>query len=275
MRAWSILPLLLAATPLAAQAPTPVRPDYQSSPERRTVQDKDWGQWLGPFRAKLVPSLMQDFGERYLYAPADAALAPPKPGEQRVVFFGDSITDKWDLTASFPGKPYVNRGIGSQVTAQMILRFHQDVIALDPAAVVILAGVNDVQGFLQVQTAEQIETNYETMADLADRHGIKVVFASVLPVSNYTEQSKDVLNERHPEELRALNAWLRQFCSERGYAFADYYSVLADDHGLLARGLSKDGVHPLAEGYARMAPVAEAAIERALASRASDARKRR
>jgi len=105
----------LASVQAAAQ-------QYQSSPERRTVEEKDWGQWLGPFRAKLVPSLMQDFGERYLYAPANAALPAPRPGEKRVVFLGDSITDRWNLTASFPGKPYVNRGIGSQVTAQMVLR---------------------------------------------------------------------------------------------------------------------------------------------------------
>jgi len=242
-------------------------PSYQRSPERRTVAEKDWGPWLGPFRAKLVPSLMQDFGERYLYAPANKALGPPRPGERRVVFLGDSITDKWNLAASFPGKPYVNRGIGSQVTAQLVLRFHGDVIDLRPAAVVILAGVNDVQGFLQRETPEQIEANYQAMAEMADAHGIKVVFASLLPVNNYAEQARGVLAERKPEALRALNVWLRAFCRERGYAYADYYAALVDANGLLARELSTDGVHPLAAGYARMAPVAQAAIDRALRSR--------
>jgi lysophospholipase L1-like esterase len=263
----ALLAVLLGAGSAAGaqQAASPSVPAvYQSSPERRVVKDKDWGPWLGPFRAKLVPSLMQDFGERYIYAEADRALPPPKPGERRVVFLGDSITDRWDLAASFPGKPYVNRGIGSQVTAQMILRFHQDVVALQPRAVVILAGINDVQGFLQQETPEQIETNWEAMADLADRHGIRVVFASLLPVNNYTDKAKDVLVERKPAELRALNAWLRAFCARRGYAYADYYARLVDGSGLLERGLSDDGVHPLAAGYARMAPVAEAAIERAL-----------
>jgi lysophospholipase L1-like esterase len=241
--------------------------EYQSSPERRTVAEKDWGPWLGPFRAKLVPSLMQDFGERYLYAEANAALPAPRPGERRVVFLGDSITDRWNLAVSFPGKSYVNRGIGSQVTAQMILRFHQDVIALKPSAVVILAGINDIQGFLQQETPEQIETNWEAMADLADAHGIKVVFGAILPVNDYTPAAKDVVKERKPEEIRALNAWLRALCARRGYAFADYYTPLVDAKGLMAAPFTEDGVHPLDNGYAAMAPVAQKAIEQALGDR--------
>jgi lysophospholipase L1-like esterase len=251
------------ATPALADPP-----QYQSSPERRTVVEKDWGPWLGPFRAKLVPSLMQDFGERYLYQSANAALAPPRVGEQRVVFLGDSITDRWNLAASFPGKPYVNRGIGSQVTAQMVLRFHQDVVALHPAAVVILAGVNDVQQFLQHETASQIETNWETLADLADQHHIAVVFGSLLPVNNYTEAARNVTAERNPDALRALNAWLRAFCARRHYAYADYYAALVDPRGMMTARYTTDGIHPLADGYAHMAPVAARAIAEALAHRA-------
>ena len=265
---WMMAAAIMGSTVPAPRAqPAPPKADgaYQSSPERRVVADKDWGPWLGPFRAKLVPSLMQDFGERYLYADADRRLGAPRPGERRVVFLGDSITDRWDLARFFPGRPYVNRGIGSQVTAQMILRFHQDVIALRPAAVVILAGVNDVQGFLQRETPEQIESNWSVMADLADRHGIRVVFGSLLPVNNYTEQARDVVKERNPAELRALNDWLRAFCRRRRYAFADYHSALVDGNGLLQRQLTTDGVHPLNVGYARMAPIAQAAIARALA----------
>jgi len=238
---------------------------YQSSPARRTVDEKDWGPWLGPFRAQLVPSLMQDFGEKYIYADADRASAAPAPGERRVVFIGDSITDRWELARFFPGHAYFNRGIGSQVTAQMVLRFQQDVIALEPSAVVILAGVNDVQGFLQTDSQEQIEQNYQAMADMADRHHIKVVFASILPVNNYESKADKVLVERHPDELRALNAWLRRFCEQRGYVYADYYSAMVDYNGLMRRGLTDDGIHPLDSGYAIMAPIAETAIERALA----------
>ncbi len=259
----ALLPLLvLAASPALAASDS-----YQSAPERRTVGEKDWGPWLGPFRAKLVPSLMQDFGERYLYTPANAALPPPAPGEQRVVFLGDSITDRWNLAASFPGKPYVNRGIGSQVTAQMLLRFHQDVIALKPSAVVILAGINDVQGFLQQETAEQIETNWEAMGDLADAHGIRVVFGSILPVNDYGAAAKHVVAERKPAELLALNIWLRDFCARRGYVYADYFDALVDRNGLMAAAYTQDGIHPLDNGYAVMAPIAQHAIEQALRGR--------
>ena len=169
------------------------------------------------------------------------------------------------LFRSFPGKPYVNRGIGSQVTAQMVLRFHQDVIALHPSAVVILAGINDVQGFLQHETPEQIEANWEAMADLADAHGIAVVFGSLLPVNDYTDAARDVVKERHPDELRALNAWLRAFCARRHYAYADYYAALVDQKGLMTAAYTTDGVHPLDAGYARMAPIAARAITTALA----------
>lgn len=266
--------LACMAACLLASAPTRAQDHYQSSPERRTVAEKDWGPWLGPFRAKLVPSLMQDFGERYLYAAANRALPAPRPGERRVVFLGDSITDLWDLSKSFPGKPYVNRGIGSQVTAQMLLRFHQDVIGLQPSAVVILAGINDLHGVFQQETAQQIETNYEAIADLADRHGISVVFGSILPINNYTDNARDMLKERDPATLRAINAWLKAFCRQRGYVFADYYTALADERGLLRRDLTRDGIHPLAAGYARMAPIAEAAIDRALSSRTKADRSR-
>jgi len=256
--------MMAALLVVGAAAPDPA---YQSSPERRTVTERDWGPWLGPFRAKLVPSLLRDFGERYLYADANRRLGPPKPDERRVVFLGDSITDRWDLARSFPGRPYVNRGIGSQVTAQMLLRFHQDVVGLRPAAVVILAGINDVQGFLQEETPEQIEANWEAMADIADRHGIRVVFGSLLPVHGYTDAARDVPRERPPATLRRLNAWLRAFCARRGHGYADYGAVLADERGMLAREWSDDGVHPLPAGYARMAPVAQAAIARALRRR--------
>ena len=246
-------------------APAQAEPEaYQSSPARRTVVETQWGPWLGPFRAKLVPSLMRDFGERYLYAPANAALPAPRPGEQRVVFLGDSITDRWNLAASFPGKPYVNRGIGSQVTAQMLLRFHQDVVALNPSAVLILAGINDVQGFLQEESPEQIEANWEAMADIADAHHIRVIFGSILPVNDYSPAARDVVQERKPAELVALNAWLQAFCARRGYVYADYHAAMVDGRGLMKAAYTQDGVHPLANGYAVMAPIAQRAIDRAL-----------
>jgi lysophospholipase L1-like esterase len=229
------------------------------------VETRDWGPWGGPFRAGLIPALMRDFGERYLYAEANAALAPPAKGEQRVVFLGDSITDGWDLAKAFPGKPYVNRGIGAQVTAQMLLRFEQDVVALKPAAVMILGGTNDVSGFMQIETPETILANITAMADIADARGIRVVLGALLPVNDYGEKRGYLTKERPPATLRAVNDRLRALAAARGYAFADYAAAVADGNGLLTDTLTGDGLHPNAAGYARMAPGARAAIAEALA----------
>jgi lysophospholipase L1-like esterase len=256
-----VLALAAAAMLIAAEEPR-----YQSSPERHTVvETRDWGPWGGPFRERLIPSLMRDFGERYLYADANAKLPPPAHNEQRVVFLGDSITDGWDLGKAFPGKPYVNRGIGAQVTAQMLLRFQQDVVALRPAAVVILGGTNDVSGFFQVETPETILANITAMADIADSRGIRVVLCALLPVNDYGENRGYMTKERPPATLRAVNDALRKLATARSYAFADYAAPLADTRGMLTNAYTGDGLHPNAAGYARMAPVVHAAIAEVLA----------
>ena len=253
--------ILAAGSALVAAGVVAQSPPYHSSPERRVIVDKrDWGPWAGPFRAKLVPVLMQDFGERYLYAPANAALPPPARGEQRVVFMGDSITDQWNLARAFPGKPYINRGIGAQVTAQMLVRFEDDVVALHPSAVVLLAGTNDVSGMLQVETPRTIIANITAMADITDARGIRVALSSILPVNNYTDNAGHMLIDRPPATLRAINTGLRDLARRRGYAYVDYAGAMTDGHGLLQANLTSDGLHPNAAGYARMTPVATAAI---------------
>jgi lysophospholipase L1-like esterase len=258
-----VIGLLLGLAAAAAQLPR-----YQSSPERRTfADDRSYGKWEDEYLARLWTAMKQDFGERYLYAAADKALPPPRPGEKRVVFIGDSITDLWDLGHFFPGKPYINRGIGGQVTAQMVLRFQQDVVALKPAAVVILAGINDLHGALQRESDEGIESNWTAMADMAEAHHIRVVFASITPVNNYTDNARGMLADRDPKRVQKLNAWLADFCRRRGYSFADYYHVMIDQRGMLRADLTSDGLHPLAQGYALMAPIAEAAIDSTLAAR--------
>ena len=255
--------LLLGLAAAAAESPR-----YQSSPERRTfTDDRTYGKLEGDYYAKLWSAMKQDFGERYLYANADRSLPPPRPGEDRVVFIGDSITDLWNLARFFPAKTYVNRGIGGQVTAQMVLRFEQDVVALKPAAVVVLAGINDVHGALQRESDDRIEENWTAMADMADAHHIKVVFASIMPVNNYTDNARAMLVDRDPQRTLRLNAWLRDFCRVRGYAFADYHTATADQRGLLRADLTRDGLHPLDRGYAVMASVVEPLIERALQDR--------
>src|ERR1700734_1808774 len=134
---------------------------------------------------------VDDFGQLARYREANAALALPVTGESRVVFIGDSITDYWKLPDYFPGKPYINRGIDGQTTPEMLVRFRQDVIDLHPKVLVVLAGTNDIAGVTGPARNEEIEANYASMAELARVHNIHVVFASLLPAHNYTEEAKE------------------------------------------------------------------------------------
>jgi lysophospholipase L1-like esterase/sugar lactone lactonase YvrE len=218
-----------------------------------------------------------DFGTLSRYAAANKALQPPRPGERRVVFFGDSITDGWSTTSAgfFPGKPYVNRGIGSQTTSQMLLRFRPDVVVLRSEVVVILAGTNDIAGNSGPVTLDVIEQNLATMAELAKVHGIRVVLSSVPPVSDDKKDDRGRprlrTRDRPPATITALNTWIADYAEKNGHVYLDYFSALADASGALEVELSGDGLHPNAAGYAVMAPLAEKAIGQALARRRSPA----
>lgn len=222
---------------------------------------------LDQYRASRVAIYTDDFGELKRYRDANAALAPAAPNENRVVFLGDSITDYWKLAQYFPGKPYLNRGIDGQTTPQMLVRFRQDVIDLHPKVLVVLAGTNDVAGVTGRTSNEDIESNYTSIAELARLHSISVVFASLLPVNNYRPDAKESFSLRPAERLRALNTWLQDYCDRNGLVYLDYSSALRDDKGMLKRELSEDGLHPNDAGYKIMAPLAENAIAKALASR--------
>jgi lysophospholipase L1-like esterase len=219
---------------------------------------------LDQYRASSIAVFTDDYGQLARYREANAALGTPAAGENRVVFFGDSITDIWKLADSFPGKPYVNRGISGQTTPQMLVRFRQDVIDLHPKVVVILAGTNDIAGNTGPMRNEDIEANFESLAELARVHDIRVVYSSVLPVHNYTERAKDFFAQRPPARILALNAWLKDYCAKNGIVYLDYFSALVDDKGMLKKELADDGLHPNAAGYKIMAPLAEAAIQRAM-----------
>jgi lysophospholipase L1-like esterase len=221
---------------------------------------------LDQYRASSIAIFTDDFGQLARYRDANAALKPPAPGENRVVFFGDSITDIWHLDEYFPGKPYINRGIGGQTTPQMLVRFRQDVIDLRPKVAVILAGTNDIAGNTGPMRLEDIEDDYASLADLARANGVKLIYSSVLPVHNYTERSKDFFAQRSAEKILALNVWLKNYCADPAHACAylDYFSAVVDDKGLLKKELADDGLHPNAAGYKIMAPMAEAAIEKTL-----------
>jgi lysophospholipase L1-like esterase len=206
---------------------------------------------------------MNDFGQLARYHDDDVKLGAPEAGERRVVFFGDSITDIWKLDESFPGKHYINRGIGGQTTPQMLVRFRPDVIDLKPAVVVVLAGTNDIAGNTGDETLEQIEGDYSTMAELAKANGIRMVFSSVTPINDYNPQAMRFFLQRSTEKILELNEWLKKYCADNGLVYLDYFSALVDEHGMMKVNLSRDGLHPNEAGFAVMAPLAEAAIERA------------
>src|ERR1700685_340415 len=219
---------------------------------------------LDQYRASRIAIFTDDFGQLARYRDANASLKPPTAGENRVVFFGDSITDKWNLEDYFPGKPYLNRGISGQTTPQMLVRFRQDAIDLQPKVIVILAGTNDIAGNTGPMRLEDIEANYASMAELARAHQIHVVFSSILPVHDYTPRSQDLFAQRSPEKILELNRWLKAYCAAKGNVYLDYFSAMVDEKGLLKRDLAEDGLHPTASGYKLMAPLAQAAIDKAL-----------
>ena len=186
--------VVLSLSALAQQAAQPVQPNATPKPMTGAERLQQW-------RLTQMPMLMDDFGELARYREANAALQPAAPAENRVVFFGDSITDMWKLDGSFPGKPYINRGISGQTTPQLLIRFRPEVIDLHPKVVVILAGTNDIAGNTGPESLEQIEGNYASMAELARAHEIKVIFASVLPVHEYTPEAGDMFTQRPPEKI--------------------------------------------------------------------------
>jgi lysophospholipase L1-like esterase len=219
---------------------------------------------LDQYRASRIAVFTDDYGQLARYRDANAKLGAPAMGQNRVVFFGDSITDIWRLENYFPGKPYVNRGIGGQTTPQMLVRFRQDVIDLHPKVVVILAGTNDIAGNTGPMRTEDIEANLASFSELARAHGIRVVYSSVLPVHNYTERSKDFFAQRPMPRILELNQWLKDFCEKNNIVYLDYFSAVVDDKGLLKKDLADDGLHPNDAGYKIMAPLAEAAIQKAM-----------
>ena len=217
---------------------------------------------LNQTEIKRMQTLLGNFAQLGRYQAANKALGAAEPG--RVVFYGDSITDAWGNGANkatfFPGKPYLDRGISGQTTPQMLIRFQQDVVALKPAAVVILAGTNDIAGNTGPETLEMVEDNIRSMAAIAGANKVKLILSSVLPVDDYAWRR----GLQPAEKVRALNAWMKDYCATSGCTYLDYYTALATPGGAMKPGTSKDGVHPTAEGYAVMAPLAQAAIDRAL-----------
>jgi acyl-CoA thioesterase-1 len=250
-------PTAQTTTPQAPASPTPAAGPFDCPEVARAMRDllaqdarlRDW------------PNLT-----RYRISNDEVKRASqPVP----VVFLGDSITDAWDDEGRggfFPGKGYLNRGISGQTTPQMLVRLRPDVLAHKPRVLVLLAGTNDIAGNTGPMSNEDIEQNLAAIAELATAHGVKVVVAGILPISDY-HQKPDVVAQiiRRPmTRINAVNAWLRQYAAEHGHVYLDYAPVIADARGMLKAEFSDDDLHPNALGYAAMTPLAEAAIAQAM-----------
>jgi lysophospholipase L1-like esterase len=239
----------------------PVAPVAATAPATQTAPAPvDAAKQIATMEAKLA-----DWPQLGRYRAENATLGAAESG--RVVFYGDSITDGWGRRPNtgefFPGKPYVNRGISGQTTPQMVVRFRQDVIDLHPAAVVILAGTNDVAGNTGPMTPEMTEDNFRSMVDLAKANGIRVILASITPAADYPWHK----GLAPAPKIKALNDWLKGYCVTHSVTYLDYYSALVDQSGGMKEGTSFDGVHPNAAGYAIMGPLAQAAIDKTLGAK--------
>jgi lysophospholipase L1-like esterase len=236
----------------------------EAAPHATALEGIEAVENLDRWRETLIPMFMNDYGDLLRYRKADEGLGNPRPGKQRVVFFGDSITDIWDLNRYFPAEGYINRGISGQTTEQMLVRFRQDVVDLHPAVVVILAGTNDIAGNTGPETLAQIEGDFETMAEVARANQIRVVLSSLTPENGTKPEWTTYTVLRPPQEIVQLNDWLERYCKANGLVYLDYYSAMVDAQGRMKPELTADGLHPSAAGFAVMAPLAEKAIRQAL-----------
>jgi len=211
--------------------------------------------------SRLVTQL-EDWPQLTTFYAANEELKKQPFDPKRVVFMGDSITIGWRLDQSFPGKPYVNRGISGQTTPQMLIRMFPDVIDLKPAAVIIFAGTNDIARNTGPETPAMIEENLQAMTELAQSHGIKVILCTITPIADYGPNKMS--EGRPPADILKVNAWLKDYAAKAHAVYCDYFSAVMDEKGALKPGISRDGLHPNADGYKLMVPVAEAAIAKAL-----------
>ncbi len=170
------------------------------------------------------------------------------------VFMGNSITQGWASIRPefFSRNNFLGRGIGGQVTAQMLARFRQDVLNLHPKAVVIMAGTNDIALNQQYVPIEHIAGNIFSMIELAQLHGIKVLLLSCLPVLKYSWRPEIT---DAAQQIATLNVYLESYAKINGVTYLDLHSVMKDKDGGLPKKYSDDGVHPTSEGYAVMEPL--------------------
>lgn len=260
----NLLLLLLIGSAILGNAQTPAGTTSTGSPGGASTVPVETIEAVKE-RLEQAQRRLQDWPQFGRYREANLKVPPAESNEERVVFYGDSITDGWKLAEYFPGRPYINRGISGQTTPQMLLRLRADVIAHRPKALILLAGTNDIAGNTGPMTLEMIQNNYASIAELAQVNGIRVIFSSILPVHDYGPRR--ISDRRSPELILKLNSWLKAYCSANGHLYLDYFSQMVDDKGWLKAELANDGLHPNAAGYRIMAPLAEAAIRQALGAK--------
>lgn len=203
-----------------------------------------------------------DWADLNRYKEANLKIGLPAVDENRVVFMGNSITEGWSILDPdfFLNKSFINRGISGQTTPQMLIRFRQDVVNLQPKIVVILAGTNDIAGNTGPSTLEMIEDNIASMVEIAKANNIKILLCSVLPVYDYPwkpglEPAQKIVN---------LNKWIKEYSHNNDIIYVDYFTPMADVSNGLNQQYSEDGVHPSLAGYRVMEPIIEKAIADAL-----------
>jgi lysophospholipase L1-like esterase len=218
---------------------------------KRAPRGVDWNAWFRDW-------LLRDFGMVGYYADDNAKLLASRAPVE-IVFLGDSITEGWmDKRPGFFTRGRVDRGIGGQTSSQMVLRMMSDVVELKPKAVHIMAGTNDIAGNTGPMTPHMTQDNFRMMVAIAQRHGIRVLLASIPPAASFPWRPG--LETRKP--IAAMNAWLKQFARESGSIWVDYWPVLNDGTGAMKPGFASDGVHPTEAGYDAMATVIEPILHR-------------
>ena len=240
MRGWLVLAGLAAVPALAQTPPAP-------APAATAITDAP---------CAVERKLPDDWPMLCRYHAANRTVQPPV----RAVMIGDSITEMWLATApALFAQGVVDRGISGQTSPQMVARFYQDVVRLRPRVVHIMAGTNDIAGNTGPSSAEDYANAITAMVDMARANGIAVVLGSIPPAGVIGWRP----GYRPAQQIIAFNTWLRQLAQERGLVYADYHSAMADPDGAMRPGLSSDGVHPTAAGFAVMEPIARAAIAEA------------
>lgn len=252
------------AEPCEVLTPMPAQiADYMAATAKAKAQGRvlpppppeKMAQGMALYRSWEKARLLEDFAGHCRYEKENATLAPAQQG--RVVLFGDSITELWgQKMPGMLGPQFIDRGISGQTTSQMVIRFGQDVLALKPSVVQVMAGTNDIAGNTGPVRLAWVEQNIATMVELAKAHGIGVLLASVPPAKAF--DWRPGIDPR--PAIAELNAWLKDYAARHCLVWVDYHAVLADADGGMKRAYTEDGVHPTRAGYEAMQPVLEQAL---------------